>query len=65
MSKICFLILYADDILLVTNDNHFLYKGKILLFKSYYIKDICYTSYVIGIKKKETKFVEVWACHKC
>ena len=49
-SKICFFILYVDDILLATNDKGLLYEVKQFLSKSFDIKDIGEASYVIGIK---------------
>lgn len=49
-SKICFLVLYVDDILLVANDKGMLYKVKQLLSKNIDRKDMSETSYSIGIK---------------
>ena len=49
-SKICFLVLYVDDILLATNDRDLLYKVKQFLSKNFDMKDMGETSYVIGIK---------------
>ena len=49
-SKIYFLILYVDDILLVTNDKFMLYEVKQFLSKNFDMKDMGKTSYVIGIK---------------
>jgi len=49
-SKICFLILYVDDILLATNDKGFLYVVKQFLSNRFDMKDMGYASYVIGIK---------------
>ena len=49
-SKICFLVLYVDDILLATNDKNLLYEVKQFLSKNFDIKDMGKTSYVIGIK---------------
>ena len=49
-SKICFLVLYVDDILLVTNDKSMLHEVKQFLFKSFDMKDMGEVSYLIGIK---------------
>ncbi|KAL4271452.1 hypothetical protein GQ457_13G004180 [Hibiscus cannabinus] len=49
-SKICFLILYVDDILLATNDRGMLHEVKQFLFKNFDMKDMGDASYVIGIK---------------
>ena len=49
-SKICFLILYMDDILLATNDKGLLHEVKQFLSKNFEMKDIGDASYVIGIK---------------
>ncbi|KAK4270649.1 hypothetical protein QN277_019428 [Acacia crassicarpa] len=49
-SKICFLILYVDDILLATIDNGLLHEVKQFLSKSFDMKDMGDASYVIGIK---------------
>ena len=49
-SKICFFVLYVDDILLATNDKGLLYEVKRFLSKSFDMKDMSDASYVIGIK---------------
>ena len=49
-SKICFLVLYVNDILLVTNDKGLLYEVKQFLSKNFDMKDIGEASYVIDIK---------------
>ena len=49
-SKICYLVLYVDDILLVTNDVGTLYEVKQFLSKNFDMKDMGEASYVIGIK---------------
>jgi len=49
-SKICFLVLYMDDILLMTNDKDLLYEVKQFFSKNFDMKDMGETSYVIGIK---------------
>ena len=49
-SKICFLVLYVDDILLATNDKGLLYEVKQFLSKNFNMKDMGEASYVIGIK---------------
>ena len=55
-SKICFLILYVDDILLATDDMGTLYEVKQFLSKNFEIKDIDEGSYVIGIKIHRERF---------
>lgn len=49
-SKVCFLILYVDDILLATNDMGLLREVKQYLSKNFDMKDMGEASYVIGIK---------------
>ncbi|KAG9447193.1 hypothetical protein H6P81_013321 [Aristolochia fimbriata] len=49
-SKICFLVLYVDDILLATNDKGILHKVKQFLSTHFDMKDMSDASYVIGIK---------------
>ena len=49
-SKICFLVLYVDDVLLANNDKGLLYEVKKFLFKNFDMKDMGKTSYAIGIK---------------
>ena len=49
-SKICYLVLYMDDILLATNDVGTLYEVKQFLSKNFDMKDMGKASYVIGIK---------------
>ena len=49
-SKICFLVLYVDDILLATNDKGLLYEVKQFLSENFDMKDMGEASYVIGIK---------------
>ncbi|KAL4354134.1 hypothetical protein GQ457_06G003750 [Hibiscus cannabinus] len=49
-SKICFLILYVDGILLATNDRGMLHEVKQFLSKNFDMKDMGDASYVIGIK---------------
>jgi Reverse transcriptase (RNA-dependent DNA polymerase) len=44
------LILYVDDILLVSNDKNMLHNTKNFLFKNFKIKDLVDVSYVIGIE---------------
>ncbi|RVW23075.1 hypothetical protein VitviT2T_005480 [Vitis vinifera] len=55
-SKICFLVLYMDDILLATNDKGFLYEVKQFLSKNFNMKDMGEASYVIGIKIHRDRF---------
>ena len=49
-SKIYFLILYVDDILLEANNKEMLYEVKQFLSESFNVKDKAETSYVISIK---------------
>ena len=49
-SKICFLVLYVDDILLATNDKSLLHEAKQFLFEKFDMKDMGDVTYVIGIK---------------
>ena len=49
-SKICFLVLYVDDILLATNNKGLLHEVKQFLSKHFDMKDMDEASYVIGIK---------------
>ena len=49
-SKICYLVLYMDDILMATNDLGTLHKVKQFLSKNFDMKDMGGASYVIGIK---------------
>ena len=55
-SKICFLILYVDDILLATNDKGLLYEVKQFLSENFDMKDMGDASYVIGIKIHRDRF---------
>ena len=49
-SKYIFLVLYVDDIFLVTNDTDFLVEIKQLLFSHFDMKDLGETSYILGIQ---------------
>ena len=49
-SKICFLILYVDDILLATNDRGLMHEVKQFLSNHCDLKDMGVASYVIGIQ---------------
>ena len=49
-SKIIFLVLYVDDILLASSDLGLLHEVKQFLFKSFDMKDMGEASFVIGIK---------------
>ena len=49
-SKICFLILYVDDILLAINDKGLMHEVKQFLSNQFDMKDMGDTSYVIVIK---------------
>jgi len=49
-SKVMFLIMYVDDILLATNDLGFLHETKKFLSRNFEVKDMGDVSYVIGIE---------------
>jgi len=49
-SKVIFLILYVDDILLTTNDLGLLHETKKCLSRNFEMKDMSEASYVIGIQ---------------
>ena len=49
-SKICFHVLYVDDILLAANDRGLLHEVKQFLSKNFDMKDMGDASYVIDIK---------------
>ena len=49
-SKYIFLVLYADDILLVANDTDLLVETNQLLFSHFDMKDLGEASYVLGIQ---------------
>ena len=49
-SKICYLVLYVDDILLATNDFGTLHEVKQFLSKNFDMKDMGEASYVIGMR---------------
>ncbi|RVW85342.1 Retrovirus-related Pol polyprotein from transposon TNT 1-94 [Vitis vinifera] len=55
-SKVCFLVLYVDDILLATNDKGLLHEVKQFLSKNFDMKDMSEASYVIGIKIHRDRF---------
>ncbi|RVW67331.1 Retrovirus-related Pol polyprotein from transposon TNT 1-94 [Vitis vinifera] len=55
-SKICFLVLYVDDILLATNDKGLLHEVKQFLSKNFDMKDMGDATYVIGIKIQRDRF---------
>ena len=48
--RICFIVLYVDDILLASNDKGLLYEVKQFLYKNFDMKDMGEASYFIGIK---------------
>ena len=58
-SKICFLVLYVDDILLATNDKSLLHEVKQFIFKNFDMKDMGEASYVIGIKIHRDRFKDI------
>jgi Reverse transcriptase (RNA-dependent DNA polymerase) len=49
-SKFIFLVLYVDDILLVSNDKNIMREIKKFLFKHFDMKDLGEASYVLGLK---------------
>ena len=49
-SSVAFLILYVDDILLITNDIEFMDSIKGYLNKNFSIKDLRKATYILGIK---------------
>ena len=49
-SKICFLLLYVDDIFFTSNDKEMIHDMKQFLSKTIDMKDMGDVSYVIGIK---------------
>ena len=49
-SKICFLVLYVDDIFLASNDKGIIHEVKQFISKSFDTKGMGDASYVIGIK---------------
>ena len=55
-SKISFLVLYVDVILLATNDKGLLHEVKQFLFENFDMKDMGDVTYVIGIKIHRDKF---------
>jgi len=63
-SKICFLVLYVNDIVLATNDKGLLYEVKQCLSKNFDMKDMGETSYVIGIKFIGKDLEAFWVCLK-
>ena len=62
-SKICFLVLYVDDILLAANDKGMLYEVKQFLSENFDMKDMGEASYVISIKIHETDIEVFWVYH--
>ena len=63
-SKISFLVLYVDDILLATNDKDLLYEVNQCLSKNFDMKDKGETSYVIDIKIHREGLEAFWVCLK-
>ncbi|KAL6329418.1 hypothetical protein AAG906_018057 [Vitis piasezkii] len=55
-SKVCFLFLYVNDILLTTNDKGLLHEVKQFLSNNFDMKEMGETSYVIGIKIQRDRF---------
>ena len=64
-SKICFLVLYVDDILLTTNDKGLLHEMIQFLFENFDMKDIGDTTYMsLALRYIETDFEAFWVCPK-
>lgn len=63
-SKICFLVLYVDDILLATNDKGLLHEVKQFLSEHFDMKDMGEASYVMALRFIETDYEEFWVCLK-
>ncbi len=55
-SKICFLVLYVDDILLATNDKGLMHEVKQFLSENFDRKDMGEAYYLIGIKIHRDRF---------
>ena len=55
-SKICFLVLYVDDILLATNNKGLLHEVKRFLSENFDMKNMGDATYVIGIKIHRDRF---------
>ena len=55
-SKVCFLVLYVNDILLATNDKGLFHEMKQFLSKNFDMKNMGEASYVIGIKIHRDRF---------
>jgi hypothetical protein len=49
-SKVIFIVLYVDDILLASNDLGLLHETKLLISQNFEMKGLDETSYVIGIE---------------
>ncbi|RVX07413.1 Retrovirus-related Pol polyprotein from transposon TNT 1-94 [Vitis vinifera] len=58
-SKVCFLVLYVDEILLAINDKGLLHEVKQFLSKNFDMKDMGEASYVIGIKVHRDRFQSI------
>ena len=58
-SKICFLMLYVDDMLLAANDKGMLYEVKQFLSENFDIKDMGEAFYVIDIKIHRDKHRDI------
>ena len=56
---VAFLILYADDILLIGNDIEFLDSIKGYLNKSFSMKDLGEAAYILGIKTLNRTFTKL------
>ena len=55
-SKICFLVLCVDDILLATNDKGLLHEVKQILFENFHMKGMGDATYFIGSKIHRDRF---------
>ena len=63
-SKICFLVLYVDNILLATNDKSLLYEVKQFLSKNFDKKYMGEASSVVGIRSIGKDLEAFWVCLK-
>jgi hypothetical protein len=61
-NKICFLVLYVDDILLATNDKGLLHEVKQFLSKNFDMKDMVRHLMSLALRSIETDFEASWVC---
>ena len=58
-SKVCFLVLYVDEILLAINDKGLLHEVKQFISKNFDMKEMGEASYVIDIKVHRDRFQSI------